>query len=62
MAEERNAWWREHPAYDDLLTIFKDAHINNGGHLAWVVLTGLREKGWDFANLTPYDMARYGNG
>lgn len=57
--QERNAWWRKHPAYDDLLAIFKDAHINNGGHLAYVMLTGLKAKGWDFADLTAAELSKY---
>lgn len=44
-ADSVGAWWREHPAYADLMDSF--AGCNNKPHLAFLALVGLRQRGWD---------------
>ena len=53
---EEGGWWRDHPAYQAVIDSFGRG-VNNREHLAFLVLTGLRERGWDIAqsdeNRTP---------
>jgi hypothetical protein len=40
------SWWVHHPAYPDLVEIFKGS-TRSPEHLAFLVITGLDAKGWD---------------
>lgn len=41
------AWWRAHPAYRAIVESFQCQRINNAQQLAFVLLAGLRERGFD---------------
>lgn len=42
-------WWREHPAYEALLTAFSGSTVNPN-HLAFLALTTLRAHGFEVVN------------
>jgi hypothetical protein len=44
---DTGAWWRDHPAYDAIVETFRSARINNGPHLAFILLAGLRARGYE---------------